>query len=122
MKTNNIFDQVISAITDHTHAPNSEKTTYQKNDRGVRSTPLSSTLAPRHIILKMTRILSLNVSAILPQYNTFQRTSINLFNQQNPLCELTGCFFYLSQCMWRKIQEKGLSTFYANGHLFRKKT
>ncbi|KAF0986525.1 LOW QUALITY PROTEIN: hypothetical protein HZS_4129 [Henneguya salminicola] len=27
----------------------------------------------------------------------FELASINSFNQRNPLCELTGCFFHLSQ-------------------------
>ncbi|KAF0986783.1 hypothetical protein HZS_6372, partial [Henneguya salminicola] len=157
--------------THHTHAPNPEKTTYQKRIGDLRSAALSSTLAPRHIISETTRILSPNISAILPEYNTLQRNiqkiqqranmpypfprsasdliipyefkdkfreepfavadilsesgertlaSINSFNQRNPLCELTECFLHLSQCMWRKIQEKGLSTFYVNNHLLRK--
>ncbi|KAF0986347.1 hypothetical protein HZS_3676 [Henneguya salminicola] len=39
----------------------------------LRSRALSSTLAPRHIISERTRILSPNISAILPEYNTLQR-------------------------------------------------
>ncbi|KAF0990077.1 hypothetical protein HZS_5026 [Henneguya salminicola] len=39
----------------------------------LRSTELSSTLAPQHIISETRRILSLNISAILPEYNTLQR-------------------------------------------------
>ncbi|KAF0992010.1 hypothetical protein HZS_7575 [Henneguya salminicola] len=50
----------------------------------------------------------------------FELASINSFNQQNPRCEVTGCFFTLSQCMCRKIQDKGLSTLYVKDHLFRK--
>ncbi|KAF0987187.1 hypothetical protein HZS_6233 [Henneguya salminicola] len=53
-------------------------------------------------------------------YDTVLYTSINSFNQRNPHCELTGCFFYLSQWMWSKIQEKCLSILYVNDHLFRK--
>ncbi|KAF0990598.1 hypothetical protein HZS_5446, partial [Henneguya salminicola] len=51
--------------TDPTSAPNPEKT--------ARSTALPSTLAPRHIISVTTRILSLNISAILPEYNTLKK-------------------------------------------------
>ncbi|KAF0991831.1 hypothetical protein HZS_5476 [Henneguya salminicola] len=36
----------------------------------------------------------------------FELASINSFNQRNFCCELAGFFFQLSQCMWRKIQEK----------------
>ncbi|KAF0987186.1 hypothetical protein HZS_6232 [Henneguya salminicola] len=39
----------------------------------LRSTSLFSTLPPRYIILETTRILSPNISAILPEYNTLQR-------------------------------------------------
>ncbi|KAF0990027.1 hypothetical protein HZS_893 [Henneguya salminicola] len=63
----------------------------------------------------MRRILQLLFPAILNlncnlSICDFELLSINSFNKRNPRCELTGCFFRLSQCMWRKIQEKGCST------------
>ncbi|KAF0986524.1 hypothetical protein HZS_4128 [Henneguya salminicola] len=61
MKTNNIFDEVISATQYYTHAPKPEKTAYQKMIGELRSTALLSTLATRHIISEATRILSQNI-------------------------------------------------------------
>ncbi|KAF0986683.1 hypothetical protein HZS_3258 [Henneguya salminicola] len=53
----------------------------------------------------------------------FELASINSFNQRNPHCELTDCFFhFFAMCTGRKIREKGLSTLYVNDHLFRKNT
>ncbi|KAF0985532.1 hypothetical protein HZS_5597, partial [Henneguya salminicola] len=49
----------------------------------LRSTALSFTLAPRHIISKTTRILSPNISAILPEYNILKRNTQNIRQRTN---------------------------------------
>ncbi|KAF0988117.1 LOW QUALITY PROTEIN: hypothetical protein HZS_7479 [Henneguya salminicola] len=50
------------------------------------------------------RIININCNHAMCD---FELESINSFNQRNPLCELTGCFFHLS-------------TLYVKDHLFRK--
>ncbi|KAF0985698.1 hypothetical protein HZS_2968 [Henneguya salminicola] len=78
MKTNNFSEKFRSDPAKHTHAPNDDKTAYQKIRGELRSAALSSTLSPRHIISEMTRILSPNISAILPEYNRLQRNILKV--------------------------------------------
>jgi len=38
---------------------------------------------------------------------------INAFTSVYPSCQITACFFHVSQCLWRKIQQEGLQTIYS---------
>ncbi|KAL5240143.1 hypothetical protein ACI65C_007553 [Semiaphis heraclei] len=40
-------------------------------------------------------------------------TAINAFTYVYPSCKITACFFHVSQCLWRKIQQEGLQTLYS---------
>ena len=42
----------------------------------------------------------------------FERASINAIQSSFPQVSHTGCFFHFQQCVWRKIQEMGLSLAY----------
>ncbi|KAF0986684.1 hypothetical protein HZS_3259 [Henneguya salminicola] len=66
MKTNNIFDKVISAYRPHACSK------FRKNN-GSLDLQHYSLLVLFDIISETTRILSQNISAILPDYNTLQR-------------------------------------------------
>ena len=44
----------------------------------------------------------------------FEKAAINTFREVWPLTYVKGCFFYLSQAVYRKIQEVGLQTRYLN--------
>ncbi|XP_077297552.1 aminopeptidase N-like [Arctopsyche grandis] len=44
----------------------------------------------------------------------FERAAINAVQNQWPNAQVTGCFFHLSQSIYRKIQELGLTEFYDN--------
>jgi len=37
----------------------------------------------------------------------FERASINAVHSVFPTTRIVGCWFHLSQCIWRKIQELG---------------
>jgi len=39
--------------------------------------------------------------------------AINAFTSVYPSCKITACFFHVSQCLWRKIQQEGLQTLYS---------
>jgi hypothetical protein len=41
------------------------------------------------------------------------RAAINAFLQQFPQSTVHGCFFHLSQCIWRQIQQAGLQVRYS---------
>ncbi|KAF0990678.1 hypothetical protein HZS_4187 [Henneguya salminicola] len=63
---------VISATTRMLQIPKKKQYT-QKMIGDLRSKALSSTVAPRHIISEITRILIHNILPILPEYITLQR-------------------------------------------------
>ena len=43
----------------------------------------------------------------------FENAAIRAFEQEFPGLVVTGCFFHLGQCCWRKCQQLGLVTIYA---------
>jgi hypothetical protein len=43
----------------------------------------------------------------------FEKAAIRAFEQEFPGLIVTGCFFHLGQCCWRKCQQLGLATTYA---------
>lgn len=43
----------------------------------------------------------------------FETAAIRAFEQEFPGLVMTGCFFHLGQCCWRKCQQLRLVTFYA---------
>ena len=44
----------------------------------------------------------------------FERGSINAFKEVWPMTHVKGCFFHLSQSVYRKVQELGLTTIYTH--------
>ncbi|KAB0803766.1 hypothetical protein PPYR_00736 [Photinus pyralis] len=60
--------------------------------------------------------------ALLPNKTkaTYQRMlqHIKAFDEEFPNIEKTGCFFHLSQSVWRKVQNEGLTARYQNDHEF----
>ena len=44
--------------------------------------------------------------------NDFEQGAINAFKEEFPGVEVKGCHFHFTQCIWRKIQDLGLSTIY----------
>ncbi|KAF0990044.1 hypothetical protein HZS_3779 [Henneguya salminicola] len=70
MKTNNIFEEFLSAP----YRPRTCFESIQNNTlKDYRSTAILSILSPRHIISETIRPLKPNNSSILPEYNTLQR-------------------------------------------------
>eukprot|EP00102_Acyrthosiphon_pisum_P023010 XP_016660220.1 PREDICTED: uncharacterized protein LOC107883853 [Acyrthosiphon pisum] len=43
----------------------------------------------------------------------FELAAIFSFTSVYPSCKITACFFHVSQCLWRKIQQEGLQTIYS---------
>ena len=49
----------------------------------------------------------------------FERAIINACRTVYPLSLLSGCFFHLSQNIYRKVEENHLSDLYSNDNIFR---
>ncbi|XP_029345770.1 uncharacterized protein LOC115034131 [Acyrthosiphon pisum] len=50
----------------------------------------------------------------------FEKASIAAVRKIFPTANIFGCFFHHSQCIWRKIQQKGLTQLYRNNSLVNK--
>ncbi|KAB0801058.1 hypothetical protein PPYR_05412 [Photinus pyralis] len=46
------------------------------------------------------------------------KIGFSMFDEEFPNIEKTGCFFHLSQSVWRKVQNEGLKARYQNDHEF----
>ena len=55
-----------------------------------------------------------------PQYILvdFEKAAINTFAEVWPRTYIKGCFFHLSQSVYRKVQDLGLKTIYSNNTAF----
>ncbi|KAL4090199.1 hypothetical protein QTP88_025098 [Uroleucon formosanum] len=65
-----------------------------------------------------------NLKLIKPDLNPisilidFEKAVINSIKTEFPQTKIQGCFFHLSQALWRHIQEYGLQTQYCNDPVF----
>jgi len=65
-----------------------------------------------------------NLKLIKPDLNStsilidFEKAVMNSIKTESPQTKIQGCFFHLSQALWRDIQEYGLQTQYCNGPVF----
>ncbi|XP_071040757.1 uncharacterized protein [Parasteatoda tepidariorum] len=55
--------------------------------------------------------ISLNPNSVLID---FERSCISALKDTFPYAAVKGCFFHYGQCIWRKVQELGLSSAYRN--------
>src|SRR6218665_1314816 len=59
---------------------------------------------------------TLNPASILSDY---EKATQNAIRHMFPNARLVGCLFHLGQCLWRKVQELGLSQLYRANEDFR---
>ncbi|KAB0805089.1 hypothetical protein PPYR_02059 [Photinus pyralis] len=78
--------------------PNKTKATYQRMLQHIKV--LQPGLQPRRLM------------------TDFEQAAIQAFDEEFPNIEKTGCFFHLSQSVWRKVQNEGLTARYQNDHEF----
>ena len=79
--------------------------------------PLVYALLPNKSYATYNRLLSA-IKNLQPQFNPefwltdFEVATIQAIRQNFPQTALTGCFFHMQQCIWRKIQNLGLTSAY----------
>ena len=78
--------------------PNKMETTYNKMWDQVKL--LCPDACPTHLIVD------------------FEKAAINAFSRHYPLTQIKGCFFHLTQNIWRKVQEFGLQRKYQEDPIF----
>ena len=85
--------------------------------------PLVYALLPNKTMATYNRLFGA-LKNLQPQFTPimwmtdFELAAINAIRQNFPGVVITGCFFHMQQCMWRKIQSLGLTNAYseADGH------
>lgn len=73
--------------------PNKQRATYVKFLQELKN--LQPGLNPQHLM------------------TDFEMAAIQAFELEFPLIQTTGCFFHLSQNVWRKVQNEGLAVIYS---------